>query len=172
VEERVVLADGTALHVRPVRAEDKHLFRLGLEHLSPQSRFFRFLGPRARLSDAELRYLTELDGFDHFALGAVHRGAGGAEEPVAVARYVRLAERPDCAEAAITVVDAWQGRGVGTWIFLRLVTEALRRGVGVFRCDVHDRNVRMRDLLARHAPGATRHAHGSVSTYEFRLFDP
>lgn len=29
-----------------------------------------------------------------------------------VARFVRLAERPDTAEAAVTVIDDWQGRGV------------------------------------------------------------
>src|SRR5581483_8378240 len=82
----------------------------GFARLSAESRRLRFLTAKPTLSPSELRYLTEVDGHDHEALGAVdpvsHRG-------VAVARFVRDDQEPTRAEAAITVADDWQRRGVG-----------------------------------------------------------
>src|SRR2546423_10261447 len=60
-----------------------------LAHLSEESRRLRFLGAKPRFTGAELRYLTEVDGCDHYALVAQL-----ADDPlaiVAVARFVRLA---------------------------------------------------------------------------------
>src|ERR671919_530839 len=83
----------------------------GLRHLSDESVHRRFLSPKRSFSRAELRYLTEVDGRDHVALVAEYPG-----EPVrrliAVARFVRLADDPTAAEAAIVVADDWQRRGV------------------------------------------------------------
>ena len=64
----------------------------GLQRLSPESRHKRFLMPKPRFSSSELRYLTEIDGFDHVAIVAV-----SAEDPdvfYGVARFVRLREDP------------------------------------------------------------------------------
>src|SRR5581483_1928116 len=44
------------------------------------------------------------------------------EHAVGIARYVRDEARPDTAEVAFAVVDAWQGRGIG-----RRLARALRR---------------------------------------------
>jgi GNAT superfamily N-acetyltransferase len=71
------------------------------------------LNPPLQLSTA-LDYLTNLEYDCHFALAA----AFAIEEPgrpgVGVARWIRLSDDPTAAEAAVTVLDAFQGRGVGT----------------------------------------------------------
>ena len=87
----------------------------------------RFLGPKPSLTAAELRYLTEVDGKDHYAIVAVL--AGEEEQIVAVARYVRLVPGGPDAEAAITVCDDQQGKGLGS-LLARLISDAAReRGV-------------------------------------------
>jgi protein lysine acetyltransferase len=123
------LPDGRRTRIRPIAPDDKALLQEGLQRLSPESVRRRFLGPKPRLSAAELRYLTEVDGRDHIALVAVDD-----EEPerlVGVARCVRSKEDAATAEMAIVVDDAWQGYGVG-----RILAEALARAaaaVGVRR---------------------------------------
>ena len=67
--------------------------------------------PIAELSESQLRYLTEVDHDDHEALIAFDAATG---DGVGVARFVRLEDDPTSAEAAITVIDEWQGRGLGT----------------------------------------------------------
>src|SRR3954471_14542902 len=103
----VQLADGTRLLIRPIRPADKALLAAGLTRLSETSIQRRFLGPKPRLTAAELRYLTEVDGFDHFAIVAAAPRWHG--DLVASARWVRLHEDPEAAEAAVVVCDALQG---------------------------------------------------------------
>lgn len=146
--EQAVLRDGTRAQLRCVRAEDKELLREGFARLSPESRYRRFLSAKNHLSDHELRYLTEVDGDRHFAIGARRLDADGVEaEGLAIARYVRLPEQPEVAEAAIAVVDPMQGQGLGTLLLRRLVEAAIERGVKRFRCVVLASNDPMRHLL-------------------------
>jgi GNAT superfamily N-acetyltransferase len=117
----VRLGDGTELLIRPIRASDKAGLAAGIGRLSEASRRKRFLGPKPRLTQAELRYLTEVDGRDHHAVVAVDRDG----DVVAVARYVRLATDPEAAEAAVTVCDGLQGKGLGTEL-ARTIADAAR----------------------------------------------
>ena len=107
----VVLRDGSAVLIRPVRGTDAPLLADGFARLSPRSRRMRFLGTKTTLSAAELRYFTEVDHHDHEAIGALSAADGRG---VGIARYVRDADDPQAAEIAVTVVDDWQGRGLGT----------------------------------------------------------
>jgi GNAT superfamily N-acetyltransferase len=121
------LEDGTELLVRPIRAADKALLAAGLTRLSERSRRRRFLGPKPYFTRAELRYLTEVDGQDHFAIVVVTPGWDG--EIVAVARWVRLASDPLGAEAAVVVCDALQGKGLGKTLARMLADAARERGI-------------------------------------------
>src|SRR4051795_4010973 len=105
----LTLPDGTRVHVRPIVPEDKPLLVDGLRRLSPEAAFRRFMSPKVSFSEAELRYLTEVDQVDHIALVAL-----AAEDParlIAVARCVRVA--PDTADVAGVGGDPWQGPGGG-----------------------------------------------------------
>ena len=147
------LRDGTEVVLRAVRPDDKALLRDGFERLSPESRYLRFHGVKTELSDAELRYLTEVDGVRHWALGALVDGRGAG-----IARLVQLDGEPGVAEAAITVSDDMQGRGLGTLLFQQLMAAAAERGVRKIRCLVLGSNHAMQDLL-KHVGGDDAHAH-------------
>jgi RimJ/RimL family protein N-acetyltransferase len=126
---QTVLRDGSQVLIRPIQGADAPLLADGFARLSLRSRQMRFLAPKAELSAAELRYLTEVDHHDHEALGAVDHAAGRG---VGVARYVRSAEDAQSAEIAVTVVDEWQGRGLGTELVTQLSERALAEGIGRF----------------------------------------
>jgi GNAT superfamily N-acetyltransferase len=142
---RTSLRDGTPVLVRPIRPDDKDLVRRGFDRLSPASRYQRFLAPVDELTEAELKYLTEIDYLDHFAWAALR--ADRVDEGMGVARYIRLKDEPEIAEAAVTVVDEYQGRGLGTLLLALLGAAALAAGIRFFRAYVLAENVPMRDLL-------------------------
>src|ERR1700712_4109648 len=116
--------------LRPIAAEDKDALVAGLGRLSERSVYQRFLSPKPRLSTSELRYLTEVDFVDHYALVAVL--AGAPDVVVGVGRWVRSTEAPGDAEIAIVIADDLQGRGVGTALGRALAEAARTRGVTRF----------------------------------------
>jgi GNAT superfamily N-acetyltransferase len=149
--EHAVLRDGTKVRLRLVRPEDKQLLRAGFERWSAESRYARFLGPKTSLSDDELRYLCELDHENHFAVGAV-RDDDGPEVGLGIARFIRLADRPNTAEAAIAVADEVQNKGLGKLLLSRLIAAANERGIERFRSEVLGSNASIVSLIAQVAP--------------------
>jgi ribosomal protein S18 acetylase RimI-like enzyme len=171
--ERAVLRDGTAVLLRLIAPEDKALLRRGFERWSPESRYARFLVPKQRLSDDELRYLCEIDHETHFALGAIAEAGDGHGEPhgLGIARFIRLAEpaTPVTAEAAIAVADEAHGRGLGRLLFLRLCAAAAERGIEHFRCEVLCSNHSMQGLVDAIAPERKIAVGGGVTTIDFAI---
>src|SRR5579871_764791 len=142
------LTDGTRVRLRMLRPEDRERLRAGFERLSPQSRYRRFLSPTPRLTERMLTYLTHAYGRDHVAIGAERvepDGRGG--EGLGVARFIRLADAPDTAEAAVAVVDDVQGRGLGRLLLATLVEAACERGIRKFRAHVLPGNAPVDTLL-------------------------
>ncbi len=168
--EHAKLADGREVRLRPIKPEDKALFVEGLQRLSPESRYARFLSAKNSLSEAELHYLTEVDGVNHFAVVAL-TGLGKQRKGLGVARFVRFADEPDVADAAIVVTDDAQGQGLGRLLFLRLVAAARERGVNRFRCDVLAANERMRKLLHELSPAARDQPDGQAVCIDMPLLD-
>src|SRR5215470_19688545 len=111
-----LLRDGRSFRVRAIRADDKPRLLDLFHRQGPETIHYRFFGAKPTLSDAELRYFTELDFDRHVGLAAV-RGSGADEEFLGVARYVRTDDgAPDGsrrAEFAVAVAAADQGQGVG-----------------------------------------------------------
>ncbi|HEU4734830.1 MAG TPA: GNAT family N-acetyltransferase [Kofleriaceae bacterium] len=171
--EHATLSDGTKVQLRLIRPQDKELLRAGFDRLSPESRYARFLAPKASLSDEELRYLCEVDHENHLAIGAVreHRDGDPGEGPVGlgIARFIRLTDPPNTAEAAIAVADEAQHRGLGKLLLLRLVAAATERGVERFRCEVLGSNASMAGLLAQVAPDRTVEIGSGVMSIEIAL---
>jgi GNAT superfamily N-acetyltransferase len=142
----VELRDGSHVRIRQGHRTDRQLLMRGFERLGPESRYRRLLSPMHALGDRAVRYMTELDHHDHEAMIALdERG----EEGLGDAFYVRDARRPDTAEVAVTVLDEWQGRGLGTLLLEVLSARALDEGVGRFTALMLARNQAMMDLFER-----------------------
>lgn len=142
----VPLRDGARVTIRPVIPDDKGRFLDGFSRLSPRSRYRRFMAPLNELTPDMLVHFTEVDYVDHFAYVALLTDEPG-EPGVGVARYVRLADEPEVAEAAVTVIDEVQGRGLGTILLEALGEVALENGIQRFRGYLLVENRPMLDLL-------------------------
>jgi GNAT superfamily N-acetyltransferase len=171
--ERTTLRDGTPVLLRLVQPDDKELLRREFEKWSPDSRYTRFHAPKERLTDEELRYLTELDNETHVAIGALREpGDGGEPDGLGIARFIRLPEEPGqpvTAEAAISVADDAQGKGLGRLLFLRLVAAAAERGVERFRCFVLGSNSSMAALIEAISPDHSTEVEAGVMSIDFAL---
>ena len=161
----VVLRDGSAVLIRQVHSADAPLLADGFARLSARSRQLRFLTPKKELSPAELRYFTDVDHHDHEALGALDYADGRG---VGIARYVRDADDPQAAEIAVTIIDDWQGRGLGTELVAQLSERARSEGIRRFTALVAADNPAMAGLLRNVRADIIRRERGAVQ-YEITL---
>jgi adenylate cyclase len=140
------LDDDTRVLFRPIRPDDKDRLRAGMAHLSPQSRYRRFFRHIDHLSERQLHYLTEVDFENHFAWLATLPDEAG-QPGVGVGRWVRIKDEPDVAEGAITVLDEFQGKGLGKTLLWLLAKTAIANGVRAFRVWTLGENEPMLSML-------------------------
>src|SRR5947208_5045764 len=118
----VKLRDGARLRIRPILPTDRGKLADTQPGFSRESHYKRFFSAPP-LSDKVVQYLVDVDYFDHFAWVAL--AADDVDEPgVASARYIRERTAPDTAEVAFSVVDDYQGRGLGTLLVGALAVAA------------------------------------------------
>jgi ribosomal protein S18 acetylase RimI-like enzyme len=133
-----------------------------------ESRKNRFFAPVHELSDDLVRRMTAVDGWNHVALALVESASDAPERIVAVARFVRSEENPSEAEIAVTVLDEFQGRGLGPALVRELAGAAMRRQVETFTTNVLVDNSRAHGMLrGLHAEWTGRD--GDVATYRIAV---
>ena len=145
---RIRLADGTGIALRPLAPGDGSLLVAGFDRLSARSRYRRFLSPVPRLTESMLTFLTSVDGVNHRAWGAMVTEPGGPV-PAGVVRWVRSRENAAVADMAVTVIDDYQGRGLGGLLQDVAVLDAYAYGVERFEGVVLGENIASRRMLAR-----------------------
>jgi RimJ/RimL family protein N-acetyltransferase len=146
LRRRAKLRDGTPILVRNLRPADAEELVRGFGRLSICSRRFRFLSPFHKLTPGQVRELTEVDQHDHVAIAA--RDESRPDHPgIGVARFVRLAQDPGVAEFAITVIDDYQHRGLGTLLLKQLLRAAQALRVRTLRGFLLADNLAMIHLL-------------------------
>lgn len=141
----VTLRDGARLQIRPILPSDRAKLADTQPGFSRESHYKRFFSAPP-LSDKVVRYLVDVDYGDHFAWVAL--AADDPEAPgVASARYIRERVAHDTAEVAFSVVDDYQGRGLGTLLLGALGVAAAENGIRQFRARVLAENEPMRAIL-------------------------
>lgn len=151
--EELPLPDGRVMRLRLVRPEDRAGVEAGFAQLSPESRFYRWFHAKSQLGDEDLKEILASGDGRHLALAAVALGADGGEESgIGIARYVRTPEDPAIAEFAITVIDPWQGRGIGRILLHRLLAAMREDGIRTATGRTHVDNQRIRRLLEPYVP--------------------
>jgi len=154
-----------AVVLRPLEHGDSRPVLEVFAGLGSHSRALRFLTAKPRLTSADLRQLTDVDACDHVAILAVSVRHGRA---IGVARFVRDRARPDTADVAVAVVDAWQDRGIGTLLTQALVRRARQVGLRRFTVAMAPHNEGAVRLLHR-APGEIERLALDDETAEFAL---
>lgn len=138
----VRLREGLRARIRPVLPEDKMRIQCGMKLLSAESRFYRFFNDAAELSPELLQYLTEVDQHDHVAWIAVNPDLPG-EPGMGIARFIRAVDKSGTAEIALTVVDTFQGLGLGAALLNILLVRAEQLNIRTLRAVVLPDNYRV-----------------------------
>jgi protein lysine acetyltransferase len=154
----IQVRDGTRLMLRPVLPGDDERTVRGHIQFSSETLYRRFMTARAP-SPTLLHYLAEVDYVDHFVWVVTDGG-----DPVADARFVRDEHDPALAEIAFTVADAYQGRGIGSFLIGALSIAARVDGIERFSARMLSDNVPMRTIMDRYGAMWQREDVGVITT--------
>ncbi len=122
-----VLRDGTKVGIRPVTKLDAAAERAFIESLSPEARRSRFLGQLSHPTGALITQFTDID-YNHDVAFAAVVPDGEKEKFIGVSRYSTNADGSSC-ECAVTVLDDWHQKGLGSALMKHLIEVARARGI-------------------------------------------
>ncbi len=136
---------GMELFVRPIKPTDERGLKDLFYSQSKETTYLRFGIPLKALSEKQFQELVAIDYRRSMAVAGFVRERG-RERMVAVARYhAHPGER--LAEAAFTVHDRCQSRGIGSFLVDYLTWIAREKGLEGFTAEVLVVNPRMRHVL-------------------------
>ncbi|MBK8067082.1 MAG: bifunctional acetate--CoA ligase family protein/GNAT family N-acetyltransferase [Rhodanobacteraceae bacterium] len=144
----LTLADGTALLLRAIRAEDEPQLQAGFTQLSPEEVRMRFLYPLKALTHDLAARLTQLDYDREIALVlADHEPPGQAKLYGVVRASFDPAQRS--AEFAIVIPKQLGGQGLGTRLLQRIIELCRAAGMRRMHGDTLPENQAMRALARK-----------------------
>ena len=132
--------------IRPISPLDKIPLQVGLSMLSPESIRQRFFSSKKEFNEEELKFLTEVDQINHLAYVAVYH-INGTQLPAGVIRAIKETSESKGAEIGITVVDCYQGRGLGKRLLDTAAQKAQEHAIEYFYGDFHTSNQKIHRLL-------------------------
>src|SRR5690349_16684977 len=132
----VLLADGSAVHLRQIRPEDAPAIVEFHSRMSDRTRYLRYFSPYPRIPERDLKRFVNVDHRDREAFVTV--AADG--RITSVGRYERLGLDSPEAEVAFVVEDAQQGRGIGSVLLEHLAEAAREHGISRFVAEVLPEN--------------------------------
>ena len=133
--------DGGTVIIRPIKPEDADMEQDFVKHLTPETKYFRFMNTIRELTQSQLIRLTQIDYDREMAFVALFE-KDGEEQEVGVARYATNPDGESC-EFAIVVSDSWQGKGLARRLMGELIEAARDRGLKYMNGDFLSENSRM-----------------------------
>jgi RimJ/RimL family protein N-acetyltransferase len=164
----VTLRSGDVVRLRQVRPGDAAALARAYANLGEQSRYRRFFTVMPEFPESTLKAAAEVDHENHEALVAVPLLSA---EIVGECRFIRRADQPDSADVGVTVIDVWQGRGLGSALLARLSERALELGIEYFTAEILAENRTMLALLPSLGRVETE-SRGPVVTARVEIAEP
>lgn len=122
LEREVRTTSGEPVLLRPIRPEDAAIEQAFVRALSPQSRYYRFMGSQHALSPPMLARFTQVDYDREMAFVAI-LNTSRSQRQIGVARYMTNPDGVSC-EFAIAVADDYQGSGIACQLMHELIKRA------------------------------------------------
>ena len=130
------MTGGGEYAIRPIRPDDAQMLQGLMQHLSAESRYFRFVSSIAELPPTMLARFTLIDYDREMALVAVAKERTPGEDGefvetqriVGVSRYITNPDQSSC-EFALVVADDFNGKGLGSRLMLSIMDVAREKGL-------------------------------------------
>lgn len=164
------LKDGREVVIRAVRPDDKDRFIEGFGHLSKEAIYRRFFSARKQLTEEELKEATEID-FDLVVALVTEIEEKGEKHLIGVCRYVGIDKNdpPKLAEVAFTVIDEWQGKGLGKILFRHLTEIGKAMGIEKFEAVVLSENRGMMKIFTSSGLNVNKNNEGREIYFDIQL---
>lgn len=159
-ERHLLLRDQKTVLIRPTRASDTPALQGFFRSMSKEDRYTRFFRRLNHLSDAEAQRLCHVDQDSKVAFLVLY-GAKDKEVIIGSAFYF-VNPSSNMAEVAYMVSPAWQGKGIGTAMQLRLMEHAKQRGLRGFTAEIQAYNANMINLAKRACDDISIERHGET----------
>jgi len=140
-----LLNDGVQLTVRPIHPTDEPKVRELFHSLSQESIYTRFMARMKWVPRKQVQQFVYIDHRNEVSIVATVPEADG-ETIVAIGGYY-LDLKTNRAEVAFVVLDQYQQRHIGSFLFKQLTTIAKRNGIAGFTAEVLDENKAMQAVF-------------------------
>jgi RimJ/RimL family protein N-acetyltransferase len=164
-DDSVTLSNGKRVRIRALRRDEDGPIRELWPHLSPRTRYLRFLSIMSTLPDSLVRRLVSADDCRTMAFVAEYESDDNARIVVGLANLGAVDDIS--VEVGLVVRDDWQRQHVGTQLAAQMMRAAERRGFHRFVGHVLDENVGMRKLLKKVGEIVSTRVSGSVHELAF-----
>jgi GNAT superfamily N-acetyltransferase len=147
------LKDGTPVCLRTIRPSDEERLRIGIQALSPESRYSRFFSAFRDPPPVMVKRLVAVDGHDHIGWGAIRTDCDPAAA-IGAAHAVRLKDDETRAELAVGLLDDYHGQGLARAIIAAVIIDCANEGITTLETHVLPGNRPAAQLV--NALGGTR----------------
>ena len=141
-----LLRDGSQIDIRALRREDEADMLAAIGKTSAQSLQRRFFVMKRHFSDKERAFFIDVDFKNHVAIVAV-ANEDGRQIIAGGGRYIVF--ETGRAEMAFVVIDAWQGRGIGSLLLRHLVKIASTSELDELTAEVLPENTAMKKVFEK-----------------------
>lgn len=156
----MLLNDGTRVKFRPIHPTDMTKMRDLFYKLSEGTVYYRFGWNMKKFSQKQIQNFVYVDHRKEVAIVGTVPGAV-EEEIIALSGYF-LDEKTNRAEVALVVLDEWQNRGIGTFMFKYLAQIAQKNGIRGFTAEIHVTNRKMQTVMHKSSGNVESSLDGSV----------
>ncbi len=146
------MKNGEAIVFRPIRPEDEPLLVRLHQALSERTVYLRYFQPlklSQRTAHERLTRICFVDYDREMVLAAEHKKEDGQPEIIAIGRLSKLRGGGNDAELAVLVDDRYQGQGLGTELYKRLIGVARDEKLSRVVCTILAENREMRAICQK-----------------------
>ncbi len=140
------LRDGSSVEIRALQPDDREDMLAAIGRTSAHSLQRRFFAPKRGFSEKEISFFIDIDFRNHVALVAEVEENG---HPVIAGGGRYIVTEVGVAELAFVVVDAYQGKGIGSALLRHVIELARDAGLKELAADVLPDNTAMLSLFGR-----------------------